>query len=352
MVESRLNEKEDYSVWQELRSKAKEELIPIIITLELTYRCNLRCKHCYVEFDKGGEELTISELDGLLDELKEMGTFLLILTGGEIFLREDIKDILIMIKQKGFAQRIFSNGTLFDNSWYDFFDDLQPERFEISMYGSNPEVHDSITGKAGSFDRTANAVRELSSRGHEVVVKTVWMKDNYRDFVNWMNMVEELTEAVPLWTSIIAPLDNGSFSNRKYILTNEQIKELRDTQLEYFKNKYGEEYKIDDSTPCDIQIPSIPCSAGFSYAGISPDGCVYPCIQIRLKAGNIREESFRKIWNDSKIMNFIRDLSNNPIDECSKCMYNKKCMRCPGISWLESGSLSVANWQFCRQVRI
>ncbi|MGQ9705440.1 MAG: radical SAM protein [bacterium] len=343
---------DEYKVWQDLIDKAHNNLIPLMVVLELTYRCNLRCIHCYIESCSSKDELTLGEIDILLEQLKDAGTMLLILTGGEIFVRDDLEEILRLIKKKGFGVRIFTNATMINDRWLTVFDVIKPELFEISLYGSNSDIHDTITALPGSFEKTTKNICELVKRGHDVKIKNVWMRENYKDFFNWIDYSYKIAGKDPSWTFTISPSDNGLYKHLRHILSYEQMKELKTNEAEFYKKKSVDFSKERDKQLCDISIPSIHCSAGFYGVCISPFGDVYPCVQIRLSGGNIREKNFINIWRESNVMKFIRKMKNIPIDECSKCRYIDYCMRCPGTAWLEEGSLTIPSSQACREAKI
>ncbi len=94
-----------------LESICKQKNIPLYCYFELTYRCNLSCKHCYAP-KIYGEELSLNEIDSILDQLLKIGTLQLLLTGGEILIREDFFDIAFLARSKGFILGLMTNGTL------------------------------------------------------------------------------------------------------------------------------------------------------------------------------------------------------------------------------------------------
>lgn len=127
-----------------LEMKCVENCIPFNVQFELTYRCNLSCRHCYVVQDKQ-KELTFKEITSILDQLVEMGTFYLCFTGGEIFTRKDIPDILWYAKEKGFFLILLTNGTLITDKEIDELKELGPLGIEISLLGARDKTHDFIT---------------------------------------------------------------------------------------------------------------------------------------------------------------------------------------------------------------
>ena len=112
--------------------KTLDKCIPFKVDWEITYRCNLRCSHCYQTGASGEKELTTEEIYSALDELADLGCLYLTFTGGEILLREDLFDIAKYARKKEFAIRLFTNGTLIDEKVADKIKNLSPLSVEIS----------------------------------------------------------------------------------------------------------------------------------------------------------------------------------------------------------------------------
>ncbi|MEE9523617.1 MAG: radical SAM protein, partial [Thermodesulfovibrionales bacterium] len=94
--------------------------VPVNATLELTYRCNNRCVHCYCNLPTGDKiaresELSLEEIEKIFDELKEMGCLWLLITGGEPLLRDDFSQVYLAAKSRGFLVTVFTNGILVDD---------------------------------------------------------------------------------------------------------------------------------------------------------------------------------------------------------------------------------------------
>ena len=81
------------SLMQEMNQRALDLGVPLSAHIDLTFRCNERCIHCYLDHEDYGE-MTTAEIKGVLDQLAEAGTFFLTLSGGEILLRKDFFEIL------------------------------------------------------------------------------------------------------------------------------------------------------------------------------------------------------------------------------------------------------------------
>src|ERR1700735_1790923 len=161
----------------EMGLKALELGVPMSVQLDLTYRCNERCVHCYLDHDDHGE-MTTAEIKHLLDEMAEAGVFMLTLSGGEIFLRKDFFEILEHERRLTFCIKLKTNSIMIHEREAARIRDLGVESIQISIYSHRPEVHDAITLVPGSLRRSINAIRFLRAQGLKVVVANVLMTQN------------------------------------------------------------------------------------------------------------------------------------------------------------------------------
>jgi len=155
-----------------LLAVAQEYNVPLDVSIELTHHCNFRCSHCYIPDFKAPDRLTTERILTLLDELVEMGTLGLTLTGGELLLRPDWLRIAQRARRLGFALRLFTNGALIDEDAAAAIQGLNVV-VEVSLHAMREEVFEKITGQAGSFEKTLSGIERLRQRGVEVVLKTV-----------------------------------------------------------------------------------------------------------------------------------------------------------------------------------
>ena len=166
---------------QEMSAKALKLGIPLSVQLDLTYRCNEECVHCYLDHEDHGE-MTTAEIKGLLDQLAQAGVFFLTLSGGEILLRKDFFEILEYARALLFSVKLKTNAVLIREQQAERIRSLGVEAVQISIYSHRPEVHDAITKVPGSLKRSLNAIRFLKARGLKVIVANVLMLQNVQDY--------------------------------------------------------------------------------------------------------------------------------------------------------------------------
>ena len=321
-------------------SAAGRENIPVGAMFELTHRCNLRCAHCYLHCYDGGGELATPEWLRAIDELAALGGLWLSFTGGEIFLRSDVFDLIARARQKGFALKLLTNGLLLDDASIARLADLWPSDVHISVYAACPEIHDGVTGMQGSWEQTVGAIRGLCGRGLHVTVKTPVMSCNFRQIEQLQRLADDLGAVLRLDTDIV-PGNDGSVSPLVHRLNDEELVEVfRTPHLAYRALP-----EASDASGLDSDL----CGAARRTFSISPVGEVQPCISNPVSAGNIREDSLADIWWRSPLMLRYRGLRVADLaGECVNCEHRAYCGRCSAMAALEDGDyLGPSRWA-CR----
>ena len=150
----------------EMNQKALNLGLPISVHLDITYRCNERCVHCYLDHDDHGE-MTTAEIIDVLEQLADAGVFFLSISGGEVLMRRDFFEIVERARQLLFNVKVKTNGVMIREKEAARLRQLGVEQVQISVYSHRPEVHDAITKLPGSLKRTIRAIRFLKSTGTE-----------------------------------------------------------------------------------------------------------------------------------------------------------------------------------------
>lgn len=326
----------------EMGARALALGIPLSVQLDLTYRCNERCVHCYLDHDDHGE-MSTAEVLGVVDQLAEAGTFFLTLSGGEIFMRRDLLEIVARARSRGFAVKLKTNAVMLTAAKAGRLAALAVESVQVSLYSHRAEVHDAITRLPGSFRRTVQGARRLIERGVPVSFANVLMKGNEDDYPR----VRELAAAMGAEYKIdptITPMMDGARGVLALNIDPARLAEVyRDPTL-------GAPQRAAPSGPLDASeaLESIPCSAGHTLAYISPYGEVYPCVQFPFSCGNVRERPFVEIWRHSPQLADVRSVTLADVEGCSACVHGSACSRCPGLAFTE-GNLRGPSIQDCER---
>ncbi len=328
---------------QEMSVKAQKLNIPLSVQLDLTYRCNERCVHCYLDHDDHGE-MTTAEIKHLLDEMAEAGVFILTLSGGEIFLRKDFFDLLEHARRLMFCVKLKTNAVLIREREAARLRDLNVESVQISIYSHRPEVHDAITLIPGSLKRSLDAIRFLKSQGLKVIIANVLMTQNMQDYQGVRALAAELGVECTL-DPTITPMMDGNRSTLALGVDQSALRQVfRDTSL------VGDvdEFCAIPAPAGEDEMESTPCSAGHTACYVSPYGEVFPCVQFPLPTGNVRQQRFIDIWRHSEQMNDVRSIRLKDLTTCPSCSHAGTCTRCPGLAYME-GNMRGPSSQDCEK---
>jgi AdoMet-dependent heme synthase len=327
----------------EMAGKALKFGIPLSVQLDLTYRCNERCVHCYLDHHDHGE-MTTEEVKDVLDQMAEAGVFFLTISGGEIMMRRDFFEILKYARARTFCIKLKTNGILIHEKEADRIKSLGVESVQISIYSHRPEIHDAITKLPGSLEQSIDAIRLLHARGLHVIMANVLMTQNARDYAGVQILAKELG-AQFIMDPTITPMMDG---DRSILALNVDEAALR----EVFRNETlvgnVEEFCAPPQGPDEDDQDMLPCSAGHTACYVSPYGDVYPCVQFPLPSGNVRRTKFVEIWRNSPQLNEVRSITLRDMPSCSVCTHGGTCTRCPGLAYLE-GNMRGPSSQDCEK---
>ena len=328
---------------QELSDKALALGVPMSVQLDLTYRCNERCVHCYLDHDDHGE-MTTAEIKHLLDEMAEAGVFILTLSAGEIFLRKDFFEILEHARRLTFCVKLKTNAVMIREREAARIRELGVESIQISIYSHRPEVHDAIALVPGSLKRSLDAIRFLKSQGLKVIIANVLMVQNMQDYEGVRALADELGVASTL-DPTVSPMMDGDRSTLNLGVDNTALQSL-------FRNESlvgdVEEFCAVPPRPGEDELQSLPCSAGHTACYVSPYGDFYPCVQFPLTCGNVRQQRFLDIWQNSEQLKEVRSIRVKDLSGCSQCTHVTNCTRCPGLAYME-GNMRGPSTQDCEK---
>jgi radical SAM protein with 4Fe4S-binding SPASM domain len=318
------------SLMQEVAQRALDRGVPLSVQLDVTYRCNERCSHCYLDHDDHGE-MTTAEICDVLDQMTEAGVFFLTLSGGEVFMRRDFFDIVEYARSLMFCVKIKTNAFMIRENEARRLRDLAVQDVQVSIYSHRPEVHDAITLLPGSLKRSIEGIRLLRSHGVKVVIANVLMMQNVSDSAGVKQLAKELG-AEHTTDPTITPMMDG---NRSVLQLGLGLPELQDVFHDSNLVKDADEFYALPLAVNEDVLREVPCSAGHTACYISPYGDLFPCVQFPLPSGNVRRQKFIDIWRDSEQLNEVRSITLGDLPVCSGCSHVGACTRCPGLAYME-----------------
>ena len=326
-----------------------------LVAWELTRNCNLNCIHCRAAADKGPHE---GELDTnacmkVLDEIRQVGKPVIILTGGEPLLRPDIFDIARYGNEKGLRMVMAPNGTLIteDNAKEMVAAGIQ--RISVSLDGATAETHDRFRQVQGAFDGALQGIKWVKKAGLDFQINTTITQQNFEELPRIQELAVELG-AVAHHIFLLVPTGRG-----KYILDGEISAQQYEETLNWFYDQRDKVplqlkatcaphyYRIlrerarEDGTTVTFKTHGLDavtrgCLGGTGFCFISNTGVVQPCGYLSVAAGNVTETPFHEIWRNSEVFKALRDFKQLK-GKCGQCEYKRVCGGCRARAFEATG---------------
>lgn len=319
-------------------SEAKR--IPANVTLELTYRCNNSCVHCYCNLphdDKTSRdrELSTKEIISLLKQLKELGSLWLLLSGGEVLLRPDFKEIYMAAKQNGFLISIFTNATLVEQSIIELFVKYPPFVVEVTMYGATRNTYEKVTRLPESYDLYRQGLQLLLDAGVSVKLKTMALTANQHEIKAMEKEAKQLGCHFRFDPLVHKRIDNhtNSFPDKCRL----SAREVAELEMQ-FPGRMEEHREYCERT-AGVTIPAkylLSCGAGKFSMHITPDGHVAPCSMLLNLGISLKDKDISDIWNQDFAV--YRKEKKSFSLTCDHCTIQSLCSQCPGWSLIERGA--------------
>ena len=339
----------EHSLMDLIATKAEARRVPLNVHLELTYRCNEQCVQCYCVVEHGREqavrphELSTDEWRRVLDQLADMGTIYLTLTGGEVFMRPDLFEIIEHVRERGFAYRLYTNGIGLTPAKVERLAALEPLTVEVSLFSADPAVHDGITRVPGSFRRLITNVVRLRDAGVRVYLKTTMMKLNVAGLSEVRQLGRDLDVFAHMFACEVSPrIDGEIMGPRRYQLDEDDL-------VSYLNHpEWKKEPKpMPDDPPEKIAREKGTCGPAVNGCCIDPYGSVFPCVAFRVPIGNVRKSSFRDLWYGPppSIRELLAVNRYSDLPDCKSCDVVAFCSRCHGDNVLENKG----DWKACHE---
>ncbi len=344
-----------YSIRQEMLEAAIRAKVPISAQLELTRLCPLDCIHCYVDHTKPGS-LSTKEWMDIIDQIAKMGTFNITFTGGDPFVRKDFLQLVEHAHKHGFLINILAAWWEVPDSVLDELAKFRIARLSFSFYGADAEMHDSITKRAGSFNRLLDTIKRATQRDLPIEPKFFLMSRNKEHLRNFFtNIVDE----IPPENLLKPVVDFQIFRSNSPLRKPEEERISLNELLELFSEEFlmdrvfpaGIEAQLDpyeESTPGSTSprapenADKAPCMIGYSSISIDADGFVYPCTLWPKPLGNVKDSSIEWLWLESEEIKFVRSIRLRDMNHCATCTLANYCTGCMAMAYMENGS-----WKEC-----
>ncbi len=325
---------------------------------EITRRCNLHCVHCRSSSElevKEHPDFSTEEGKRILDDISSFSKPVVVLSGGEPLLRKDWYELACYGTEKGLRMCLATNGTLLTPEICKLIKDAGIKMVSLSLDGSTAEIHDNFRNQPGAFEGTMNAARLCREHGISFLINSSFTKRNQHDIPNVYKLAKEIG-ATAWYMFMIVPTGRGE-EIMSELISPEDYEKLLEWHYEMEKNEkdllvrptcaphyYRVKMQLAKRDGEKLEHRSLKFSTGGSkgcLAGqliclIDVDGNVLPCSYFPLPAGNIKEQSLKEIWDNSKLFKELRDFSLYK-GSCGSCEYIRVCGGCRARAYAVSG---------------
>jgi len=322
----------------QIRQRIAADRVPVSGFLELTYRCNNDCVHCYCNLpanDRAAKEseLSYEQLTHIIDQIVEEGCLFLVLTGGEPLLHPRFRDIYVYAKEKGLLITVFTNGTLITESVADLFADYYPFGVAITVYGATRETYERVTRNPGSYDRCMRGIELLLERGVTVNLRSIAMRLN-KDEIPALKAFAQERELKFVFDPLLSPRKDGRDYDFSLRLTPEEIVALDLADEE--RVQALREFSAEHWGPPQPEY-LFHCGAGVTSFSIDPRGHLGLCVMSSpaFATYDLLQGFFREGWREH--IPKIRYQGRTRQTPCATCDLVSLCSWCPLWADLEMG---------------
>ena len=346
------------------------EFEPKWIAWEITRRCNLKCVHCRSSSGleaKGHPDFTLAEAKRVLDDIASYAKPVVVLSGGEPLLRPDVFEIAQYGTDLGLRMCLATNGTLVTQEICVKIKAAGIKMVSLSLDGASAEVHDDFRCQPGAFAGTLNAAKLFKENGISFLINSSFTKRNQEEIPKIYHLAKELG-ATAWYMFMIVPTGRGEDIMDELIAPEDYEKLL----VWHYEMEKGEKdilvrptcapnyYRVvlqqakeqgDDYERRTLQFStggSKGCLAGQLISLIDVDGNVLPCSYFPMAAGNIREKSFKEIWEHSELFHDLRNFKAYK-GRCGSCEYVNVCGGCRARAYAVTGDY-MAEEPYCTYI--
>ncbi len=331
---------------RKMRDRAAEEGIPIFGGFELTPRCNLSCRMCYIKYEDGSgrEELTAGQWIGLGRAAADSGMLIAFLTGGEPLMREDFREIYSGFNRLGLRLNLFTNGTLIDEEFAKWLSQSPPAGVDVTLYGAGEKTYGILCGDKNSYKKVINGIELLIKYNINIRIKTILVKSNAGDYGKMREMAESY----------------GAEFLQTMLVHGNRVRGISDIGGERLSPEEIYAYSamdIDQHECCEVdlgrleenyrRLPPMFCSAGKSSFFVGWKGNMVPCPLFTGSWPQPLETGFSDAWEKVK-----QETAGIPgAEECRDCSSRVFCPVCPPRLKLETGSYKGVSDYICSLAR-
>ncbi len=334
---------------------ANFDLAPFTIAWELTRACAFACKHCRAEAQpkRDAGELSTEEAFGLVDQIREFGDPILVITGGDPMMRPDLYDILSYAVQQGLRTSLTPTTTrLVTRKALARVKEAGVRRVAVSLDGPTAEVHDAFRGFSGSFEIASRIIRHVADVGLSLQINTTVSRYNFQlldqmaELVERSNVVQwSLFFLVPTGRAnaadMISPEEHEQVFNWLHDVGKNSSFDIKSTAAPAYRRVVIQKQRAEQGSSAEGEPAPAMAGAGYRYADglgrpakgvndgngfcfISHTGDVCPSGFLPVSAGNVRDQSLLDIYRNAPLFRRLRDRDALK-GKCGRCDFRDVC---------------------------
>jgi SynChlorMet cassette radical SAM/SPASM protein ScmE len=330
---------------------------PKQMDISITNRCNLRCKYCYhfESADDTGRDLPTHEWLPFFEEMGRCAIMLVVLAGGEPFIREDLKEIIEGIIRNRMRFSILTNGTLVTDTMAGYIASTgRCDNIQVSIDGSIPITHDSMRGE-GSFRKAIDGIRTLQKHGVPLTVRVTIHRSNVHDLegvarllLDEIGLREFSTNSAAYWGLCRKNADMVQLTAADRTLAMETLLRLSRKYEGRISGTAGplaetrmfhemETAKEQGIEHLEGRGALTGCNGMSEKLAVRADGVIIPCSQMpAIELGRINQDRLEDVWLHHIELNKLRhrhEISLHSFEFCAGCAYVNYCTgSCPAIA--------------------
>jgi AdoMet-dependent heme synthase len=320
---------------------------PFLVIWEVTRACDLACVHCRADAlpHRDAEELTLPEARRLFQEVREMGTRLLVLTGGDPLKRTDIFDLIAAARETGLSPSLSPSATpLLTEAALQRGREAGLSAVSLSLDGATAVSHDVFRGVSGSYDLTLRMAREVKAAGLELRINTTVTSANLAEMPEIARVVGDV--GARIWSVFflvptgraesslqISPLQCEELLRWLYRLSASSPFRIKTTEAPHYRRVVLQTMAAEIGKTVREVLSVTKSGQGRFVAGmndangfvfISHRGDVYPSGFFPLAAGNVRETRLDFLYRYSVLFRSLRD-PDLLAGRCGRCAFRSLC---------------------------
>lgn len=352
-----MNAKNSAEIRKVLCHRAAAQGVPVSGIFELTPRCNLQCKMCYVRLTPEqmvpiGQELTAEQWLKLAKEAKDQGMIFLLLTGGEPTVRVDFPKIYETLATMGFSISVNTNGTLITSELKQLWHRLPPSQVNVTLYGTCREDYKALCGDGSAFDRVCDCLDWLVQEGILIHLNATVTPENHGSLLAMEEFARKRKLELRLTAYCFPPARRtecnacSSFhrldpEKAAWLMIQDHLYQEGPDMLKLRAARL--------STPpqaeCDLNVGDVmSCMAGRAQFWMAWDGVMSPCGMLSQPRVLPLEQGFSTAWESLRRQ--VETIRLCP--ECTACPDKATCMNCAAVTYAETGSFSGTPDYICR----